>query len=304
MLSASTDGLHQEAVRVAGAPRSWAASTAFVMIHYDLLDALDGSYAAAALWERIRYRCERDGWWEASREEMCTETRLTPKVLRRALDELREAGLVESERVTPFRPGLRWRVVWADECAGQDVKAERAITEPIESEPVAERAITVMAERAISLSSETEREVEPPCTPLADDGQEEIPLLTVVAADEPQGLEGEFDGFWSAYPRRVGKQAARKAYRAARKGASLDEIAAGLRAQLPDLRGRDLHLVPHPSTWLNQHRWEDDPRASAQPRTGPRNFDLERMQARAAGDVPAVTTGAAALALQMLEGPR
>lgn len=252
---------------MSGAPRSWAASTGFVMIHYDLLDALGGSYAAAALWERIRYRSERDGWWEASREEMCQETRLTPKVLRRALAELREAGLIESERVTPFRPLLRWRVVWADETAGQDVNAERAITEPGEGEPEAERAITVKAERALSLSTETEREELPPSTPrdLEPVGEQtELALLCVVAPDEPSGLDVEFDGFWKAYPRKVGKPKARRAYAAARRRASLDEIAGGLVAQLPDMRRRDIGFVPHPTTWLNQDRWADDPVQSAQ----------------------------------------
>lgn len=272
------------------------------MIHTGLLDALGGSYAAAALWERIRYRSERDGWWEATRQEMCEETRLSDRVLRRGLEELRDAGLIESERVTPFRPTLRWRVLWADaEPAGQDVSDDSSITE----EPVDDSSITVMDDLTTSLSSETEREVEPPSTPQADeDTQQELPLLSVVDADEPPALDGEFDGFWGAYPRKVGKQAARKAYRSARKVATLDQIAAGLRAQLPDLRTRDLHLVPHPSTWLNQHRWEDDPRASAQPRSGPRNYDLERMQARANGDAPEITTGATALALQMLEARR
>lgn len=272
------------------------------MIHYDLLDALGGSYAAAALWERIRYRSERDGWWEASREEMSAETRLTPKVLRRALDELREAGLIESERVTPFRPLLRWRVVWADESAGQDVNAERAITEPDEAEPVAERALTVMAERALSLSSETAREETPSVSPTpAEAGeQQEIPLLTVVAAaPTPTGVDAEFDGFWKAYPRKVGKPSARRAYAAARKRASLEEIAAGLRAQLPGLRAREVGFIPHPTTWLNQDRWADAPEAAAA-RTGPRNYDLERMQARAAGGESATLGPAASLALELM----
>ena len=284
-----------------GAPKAWAASTGFVMIHYDLLDALGGSYAAAALWERIRYRSERDGWWEATREAMCAETRLTPKVLRRALEELREAGLIESERVTPFRPQLRWRVVWADdESAGQDVKAERAIT----TEPVAERAITVMAERATSLSSETGREELPPVVPqrtAPDEDQGELPLLAVIAADEPTGVEAEFDGFWKAYPRKVGKPKARRAYLAARKRASLDEIAAGLRAQLPDMRVREPGFIPHPTTWLNQDRWADDPAAAAT-RTGPRNFDLERMQARNAGDPTTQLSSTTTLTLALMRG--
>jgi hypothetical protein len=247
---------------VSGAPRSWAASTGFVMIHYDLLDALGGSYAAAALWERIRYRSERDGWWEATRQQMCEETRLGTGALRTALEALREAGLIESEKAAPFMPTLRWRVVWADETAGQTVSANSAAT-PREGEGLsADSAIALSANSATSLSTENEREELPPSTPPVDapgGEQAELLLLSVVDPDEPSGLDAEFDGFWKAYPRHVGKGAALKAYRSARKRASLDVIAAGLRAQVPVLRRRDKGFIPHPATWLNQDRWEDDP---------------------------------------------
>lgn len=286
---------------MSGAPRSWAASTGFVMIHYDLLDTVGGSYAAAALWERIRYRSERDGWWQATRREMCEETRLGTGALRNALDLLRELGLIESSKVTPFQPHLRWRVVWASETAGQAENAVSATTPLDEPEPMAVSAITLSAETAISLSSETGREELPPYTP-QDQGpveeQQELPLLSVVAAPEVSGIDAEFDGFWGAYPRKVGKPKARKAYAAARKRASLDEIAAGLRAQLPDLRRRDIGLVPHPTTWLNQDRWADDPTHIAQAQTGPRNYDLERVMGQTA---EVVRPAAAALALELME---
>jgi hypothetical protein len=132
-----------------------------------------------------------------------------------------------------------------------------------------------------------------------------IPILSVVpAASVPAGVEEEFAGFWRAWPRKVAKAKALQAYRTARKHATMEEIAAGLRSQLPDLRTREVHLVPHATTWLNQRRWEDDPAHAAQPRTGPRNYDLERMQARAAGEIPEQRASTTTLALQMLEGRR
>jgi hypothetical protein len=70
-----------------------------------------------------------------------------------------------------------------------------------------------------------------------------------------------FDEFWSAYPRKVGKDAARKAFAKRKADASLlasmvSAIASqGLRARCE--RGEEQY-VPHPSTWLNEGRWQDE----------------------------------------------
>ncbi len=74
---------------------------------------------------------------------------------------------------------------------------------------------------------------------------------------EPDG----FADFWAAYPRRVGKGAALKAFaKAIASGASVAEIAAGLNRQRWPAEER---FIPHPATWLNQARWQDDPGAAA-----------------------------------------
>ena len=71
--------------------------------------------------------------------------------------------------------------------------------------------------------------------------------------------DGRFDEFWAAYPRRTGKEAARKAWCAARKrDASPDHIIAAARRYAehpPD----DPQFIPHPATWLNQGRYDDEP---------------------------------------------
>ena len=67
-----------------------------------------------------------------------------------------------------------------------------------------------------------------------------------------------FSSFWSAYPRKVGKAAAQKAYAKAIRKALPETILARLEAwkaskdfPLPD-------FVPHASTWLNGERWLDE----------------------------------------------
>jgi hypothetical protein len=72
-------------------------------------------------------------------------------------------------------------------------------------------------------------------------------------ADDPT-----FEAFWQAYPSKVAKGGARKAYQAAREKASADAIIAGARRYVDSdtvLRG----FVCNPATWLNQERWADQP---------------------------------------------
>lgn len=70
-----------------------------------------------------------------------------------------------------------------------------------------------------------------------------------------------FDRFYAAFPRKVGKQAARKAFMlAVKRGADRDVIVAGAErfAADPNLP-TDRQFIPHPSSWLNAGRWEDEP---------------------------------------------
>jgi uncharacterized protein YdaU (DUF1376 family) len=74
----------------------------------------------------------------------------------------------------------------------------------------------------------------------------------------PQGGDDPFDLFWNLYPRKVGKEAARKAFDKAVKKAPVSDIMAGLHAQLPAILATEPRFQPHPATWLNQGRWQDE----------------------------------------------
>lgn len=73
-------------------------------------------------------------------------------------------------------------------------------------------------------------------------------------------LETEFEQqFWPAYPRRVGKGQALKAFRSARKQADLETILTGVRRYAADRQGENPEYTKHASTWLNGQRWLDEP---------------------------------------------
>lgn len=69
-----------------------------------------------------------------------------------------------------------------------------------------------------------------------------------------------FDEFWSAYPKKVGKPSARKAWGKAIKRVDPDQIIAGAKAYASWLSsakpGEFRPHVKHPQGWLNDDRWE------------------------------------------------
>lgn len=67
-----------------------------------------------------------------------------------------------------------------------------------------------------------------------------------------------FDVFWKTYPRRVGKQAAQKAFLKALKAATAEEIIGGAKRYAED-PNRAASFTAHPTTWLNAGRWNDEP---------------------------------------------
>ena len=82
----------------------------------------------------------------------------------------------------------------------------------------------------------------------------------------PKGDDTGFESFWNVYPkgRKVGKQAALKAWKKIKPSQSLmNHIVIAITEQSSNghfkgSRGED--FIPLPATWLNQGRWDDEPR--------------------------------------------
>ena len=74
-------------------------------------------------------------------------------------------------------------------------------------------------------------------------------------------VPGEFEQFWTAYPKKVGKQAAQNAFRNAQNRPRIDDLLKAIdRARLSEQWRKDGgQFIPNPATWLNQGRWDDEP---------------------------------------------
>jgi len=90
-------------------------------------------------------------------------------------------------------------------------------------------------------------------------GNADVTLSETEYRNRIQNTDTEaFDRFWSVYPRKAGKQDAQRSFERALKVATLDEILAGAQKYADD-PNRVAQFTAHPSTWLNQGRWSDDP---------------------------------------------
>lgn len=68
----------------------------------------------------------------------------------------------------------------------------------------------------------------------------------------------DFDMFWMTYPKKVGKEAARKAW--AKSNPNLTIVLNTLSWQKESNQWfvNNGKFIPNPATWINQHRWDDE----------------------------------------------
>jgi hypothetical protein len=101
-------------------------------------------------------------------------------------------------------------------------------------------------------------------------------------SSEPAG----FDQFWAAYPHRVARQAAVRAFaKLAPSPELLSEILAAVARQrvagclVPGLTREGRSTIPYPASWLNGRRWQDElPQAASPPPEAPRSAPPPRRQ--------------------------
>ena len=75
--------------------------------------------------------------------------------------------------------------------------------------------------------------------------------------------DGDFEKFWAAYPRHETKVRARASFEKLAPDAAL--LALIIQDAKDRYRGIEVKLIPHPSTYLNQRRWEDEDKPSSLP---------------------------------------
>lgn len=81
-----------------------------------------------------------------------------------------------------------------------------------------------------------------------------------IAPDKPTIVDdSDFESFWAAYPRKVAKKAAFKAFKAAKDKPDIQTLLGAIAKQRDtDAWKKDGgQFIPHPATWINAGRWDD-----------------------------------------------
>ena len=69
--------------------------------------------------------------------------------------------------------------------------------------------------------------------------------------------EKYFDKFWTTYPRKIGKAAAKQSFFTALQKTNAKKIIEAARDFGNSMQNQEKQFIPHPRTWLRQKRWED-----------------------------------------------
>ena len=80
----------------------------------------------------------------------------------------------------------------------------------------------------------------------------------IVHATRSRELANDFDEWWSVYPKKQGKDAARRKYLTIRKTVAAEPLLKGAREYALLKAGEDKQFVKLPAGWLNDGRWADD----------------------------------------------
>ena len=89
----------------------------------------------------------------------------------------------------------------------------------------------------------------------------------------------EFEKFWSAYPRKEGKQKARAAFE--KVAVPLETLLEAIERQKSSAQWTkdEGQFIPHPATWLNGKRWEDQLPQTGYQKGGQRQLDADEIEA-------------------------
>lgn len=238
------------------------------------------SPTAKAVFMALASHADKSGEAHPKGATLAEAVGVTRATIDRALEVLRERGLVTWE----VRPGGRGRqrfyTVWkpgglphqrgngvasseqggslTHEAMGR-LTSEAPIREPEPYEPEPRTRREPVAVAPVVVASDDEAALECPDMPTP-------PTRHLAAVD---CTEVRFAEWWAVYPNHApSRKAALASYlRAVKRGADPEVILAGLRVWEPVWESGQ--FVPHATTWLNQDRWEGAPTARPSQHDGP-----------------------------------
>jgi len=96
---------------------------------------------------------------------------------------------------------------------------------------------------------------------VCSDRTSDVSRTIINDSEQKDSIKSAFDSFWEAVPRKVGKKAAMTAFKAAVKSVKAEVLIAEMEryAKKVEADRTEPRFIVHPTTWLQQGRWEDEP---------------------------------------------
>jgi hypothetical protein len=190
-----------------------------------------------AVYVALTWRIDAAGVCWLRHKRLADESGCSLRTVQRALDGLKEKGLVDWQPRYGEDGSLlcnEYRLAMVRPSDRRDPPA--TLTEP--------PGLTGVPPRPVR---PTERE------PL-----NETPLTLLPPPDQPDPVDS-FADWYARYPRKVGRANAERAYRRALKTASPEQLADGLARYLAEIDRKQTSrdYIKHPATWLNGACWDD-----------------------------------------------
>lgn len=108
------------------------------------------------------------------------------------------------------------------------------------------------------VNSKVAHKVPPPESEKKSDEEDKKALEKEKEKEKEKNIKKDFDDFYNLYPRKVGKEAARKKFCVVRKTIDQKKLIDGVKAYAESVKGKEVEFIAHPATWLNQGRWDDE----------------------------------------------
>ena len=95
---------------------------------------------------------------------------------------------------------------------------------------------------------------------VCSDRTSDVSRTIINDSEQKDSIKLAFDSFWKAVPRKVGKKAAMVAFKAAVKSVKAEVLIAEMEryAKKVSAERTEPRYIAHPTTWLQQGRWEDE----------------------------------------------
>lgn len=182
-----------------------------------------------------------DGIMENFAEELALDIDENPDDVSMVISYLASVGLLETD------DDFVYKLTYMDNIIGSETAHTQRQRDYIQRKKEREASLNDAGVTQMLRSGDAEKEIE------LEREYRDIPPLP------PKG-DDEFDAFWKAYPKKVGKADAKKKFKTALTKVSLDTMLAALEAQKTwsQWQRDGGQYIPNASTWLNQERWNDE----------------------------------------------